>query len=580
MNAPGTVRLARISVLVAILAPLLFFCACRRDGKGTLRTTDSLLHEALPAGRDFAFASGSQEFLDPAKVAETAGHHLMMNVFEGLYVYNRGDGPPVPAMASGVAVSADGLTYTFTLRPGITWSNGRPISAQDFVWSWRRVLDPKTASRSAQLLWFIRGAKAFNEGVEPDPDKVGVHALDPSTLRVELANPTPFFLHLLCEMPFVPTPREEVERWGDQWPQPEHIVSNGPFVLAEFHPRKWAVLQRNPRYYDVGNVYLETIHIYDTEDEQTAFEWYEVGKTQWHGDVGLPMEQVPLLREAGRVDFRTDPKLCSYYFSIRVDRPPFDDPRVRRAIALAIDRERLALHVLRGGQIVSSGAVPDLFGVTHGYHVLQSETFNPEKARALLAEAGYPRGVGLPPVEFYFNTGEGHRVIAEYVQRNLQENLGIRVQLANMEWGTLLKTLLAGRFSIGRSSWCADYPDPLTFLEVFESDSKSNYSGYKSPEYDEVIAAIRREPDLHRRNTDLRRAEEILARDLPFLPMYHYTWSYLIRPYVLGYENHMQDEHPLKYVRYATPQEWERIRHGEAIHLAPLPGELTPTGGG
>jgi len=579
MKVPGSPRFARWVRSLAILALLQTFFACHRDARATLRTTDSLLHESLPTGRDFAFASGSQEFLDPAKVAETAGHHLMMNIFEGLYVYNRGDGPPVPAMATSHTVSADGRTYTFKLRTGVTWSNGRPITADDFVWSWRRVLDPKTASRSAQLLWFLRGAKAFSEGVDTDPGKIGVQAVDAATLRVELVNPTPFFTHLLCEMPFVVTPREVVEQWGDQWTRPEHIVSNGPYVLAEFHPRKWAVLKKNPRYFDAANVYLETIRVYDTESEQTAFDWYEVGKTQWHGDVALPMEQLPLLRESGRVDFRTDPKLCSYYFSIRVDRPPFDDPRVRRAISLAIDRERLALHVLRGGQIVASGAVPDLFGVTHGYHVLASETFNPEKARALLAEAGYPRGVGLPPVEFFFNTGEGHRVIAEYVQRNLQENLGIRVGLANMEWGTLLKTLLAGRFSIGRSSWCADYPDPLTFLEVFESDSKSNYSGYKSAEYDEVIAAIRKEPDLHRRNTDLRRAEEILDRDLPFLPMYHYTWSYLIRPFVLGYENHMQDQHPLKYVRYATPQEWERIKGGETVHLAPLPGAPTATEG-
>ena len=565
---------------VAILAPCLVFVACSRRIEPSLQTTDSLLRESLPQHREFAFASGSQEFLDPAKVAETAGHHLMMNVFEGLYVYNRGDGPPVPAMATHHEVSPDGRTYTVHLRSGITWSDGQPITAQDFVWSWRRVLDPKTASRSAQLLWFLKGGKAFNEGSITDADTIGVHALDEHTLRIDLADPTPFFDHLLCEMPFVPTPRAVIERWGDQWTQPGHIVSNGPYVLAEHAPRKWSVLKKNPRYFAANDVYMQTIRIYDTESEQTAFDWYEVGKTQWHGDVGLPMDKVPALRESGRVDLRTDPKLCSYYYSVRVDQPPLNDPRVRRALALAIDRERLALHVLRGGQIVSTGAVPDLFEKTHNYRTLRGEAYNPEQARQLLAAAGYPRGIGIPPIVLYFNTGEGHRVIAEFVQRNLQENLGIRVQLANMEWGTLLKTLLSGQFSIGRSSWCADYPDPLTFLEVFESESKSNYSGYKSVEYDEVIAAIRKEPNLQRRNAILRRAEEILDRDLPFLPMYHYTWTYLIRPYVLGYENHMQDQHPLKYVRYATPAEWARIRQGEAIHLAPLPAAQTPTGGG
>jgi oligopeptide transport system substrate-binding protein len=570
---PPVDRLARdvrkLSGLLVLLVVLLL-PACHARPTSSLRDSAAVLAEHAPTDRSFAFAGGSMEFLDPARIAETAGHHLMMNVFEGLYVYNRGDGPPVPSMAQSREVTPDGLTWTFHLRPGVTWSDGKPLTAQDFVWSWRRVLDPKTASRAAQLLWFIAGAQAFNEGAVTDPETVAVHALDDHTLQVKLKNPTPFFDQLLCEMPYVVTPRHTVEQWGDHWTDPAHIVSNGPFLLADHQPRKISVLKKNPRYWDAGSVWLEKATIFHTESEQTAFDWYEVGKTQWHGDVSLPLDKVPALRDQGRVDFRTDPKLCSYYFSMRVDRPPFDDPRVRRAVAMAIDKERLALHVLKGGQPVATGGVPDLFVKTHGYHVLPGDPFDPEKARALLAEAGHPRGLGLPPIELYYNTGEGHRVIAEYVQRNLQENLGVRVQLANMEWGTLLKTLLSGQFSIGRSSWCADYPDPLTFLEVFQSDSKANYSGYKSKEYDGVLDAIKAEPDPQKRNGLLRRAEEILLRDLPLLPMYHYTWSYLVKPYVLGYEQHMQDQHPLKYIRYATPEELQRIRKGEAIHLPPI----------
>ena len=561
----GATLLGMAVVLTVCLA------ACHGKPKPNLRDSALVLAESPPQDRSFAFAGGSMEFLDPARIAETAGHHLMMNVFDGLYIYNRGDGPPVPSMAQSREVSPDGLTWTFHLRPGLTWSDGKPLTARDFVWSWLRVLDPKTASRSAQLLWFIAGAQAFNEGASTDPAHVAIRALDDLTLQVKLANPTPFFEQLLCEMPYVPTPRHAVEAWGEQWTDPAHIVSNGPFVLADHQSRKISVLTKNPRYWDAASVWLEKATIFHTDSDQTAFDWYEVGKTQWHGDVALPMDKVPALMDQGRVDFRTDPKLCSYYFSMRVDRPPFDDPRVRRAVALAIDKERLALHVLKGGQMVATGGVPDLFVKTHGYHVLAGEPFNPEKARELLAEAGHPRGIGLAPIELYYNTGEGHRVIAEYVQRNLQENLGVRVQLANMEWGTLLKTLLSGQFSIGRSSWCADYPDPLTFLEVFQSESKANYSGYKSKEYDAVLDAIKAEVDMTKRNLLLRRAEEILARDLPLLPMYHYTWSYLVKPYVLGYERHMQDQHPLKYIRYATPEELVQIRAGQPIHLPPIP---------
>jgi len=563
-NRSLAVRLVVLTWSVAALP------ACHKPSAPSLRSNAAILAESPPSDRSFAYASGSHEFLDPAKIAETAGHHLMMNVFEGLYIYNRGDGAPVPAMASHHTVTPDGLTYTIHLRPGLTWSDGKPLNAHDFVWSWRRVLEPKTASRSAQLLWFVRGAKAFNAGENPDPASVAVRALDDLTLEVVLASPTPFFDHLLCEMPYVPTPRHTVEQWGDQWSRPEHIVSNGPFLLAEDEPRKITVLKKNPRYFDAASVYLETVRVLHSESEQTAFDWFEVGKTQWHGDVSLPMDKVPVLREAGRVDFRTDPKLCSYYFSVRVDRPPFDNPLVRRAVGMAIDKERLALHVLRGGQPVATGGVPDLFGATHGYAVVPGDPFDPEKARALLAEAGYPRGIGLAPIELIYNTGEGHRVIAEYVQRNLQENLGIRIGIANMEWGTLLKTLLSGQFAIGRSSWCADYPDPLTFLEVFESSSKSNYSGYKSPEFDATITAIKQEPDLQKRNAHIQQAERLLGRDLPLLPMYHYTWSYMVKPYVLGYERHMQDQHPLKYLRYATPSELARIRKGEVVRLGPI----------
>ena len=564
---------------IALLCAQAWLCAvaCTRTPSvdSALRANAAILAENPPSDRSFAFAGGGMEFLDPAKVAETAGHHLMMNIFEGLFVYNRGDGPPVPAMATGREVSADGKIWRIHLRNGITWSDGVPITAADFVWSWQRVLDPKTASRSAQLLWFLKGGKAFNEGADSDPSHVGVRALDALTVEVELENPTPFFDHLLCEMPFVPTPRHAVERFGDQWATPEHIVSNGPFLLDKHENRVVSVLKKNPRYFDAKNVYLEAITLYHTESDQTAFDWYEVGKTQWHGDVALPIDKIPILLHSGRADFHTDPKSCSYYFSIRVDKPPLDNPLVRRAISLAIDKERLALHVLKGGQPVATNAVPDLFQISHGYKIFRGEGFNPQKARELLAEAGYPRGIGLPPIEFIFNTGEGHRVIAEYVQRNLQENLGIRMQLANMEWGTLLKTLLSGNYAIGRSSWCGDYPDPLTFLEVFHSDSKSNYSGYHSAEFDATIAAIKAEPDLQKRNNHVRRGEEILARDLPLLPMYHYTWSYLVKPYVLGYERHMQDAHPLKYIRYANDAELLQMRAGQPLHLPAF--AVTPT---
>lgn len=544
---------------------------------GKVRDAAAVLAEAPPSDKTFVWTSGGAEFLDPALVSESAGHHLMLNCFVGAYDYNRGDGPPVPALASHHTVSADGKTYTIHLRPGIVWSDGKPITAEDFVWSWRRVLDPRTASRSVQLLWFVAGAKAFSEGTDPDPTHVGVRALDPQTLQVQLAEPTAFFPYLLAEMPYAPTPRHVVERYGSAWTDPAHVVVSGPFTLSHFAPRKRAELTRNPLFIDAKDVWLDKVVVLDTESERTALDWYEVGRTHWLGDVSLPMDQVPALRTAGRPDFKTERKLCSYYFSLRVDRPPLDQPLVRRALALSVDKERLALHILQGGQPIADGAVPDLFRATHGYVPPAGEGYNPALGRQLLAEAGYPQGLGLPTIELLHNTGEGHRVIAEFVQRSWQENLGVRVQLLNMEWGTLLKTLKAGTFAIGRSSWCADYPDPLTFLEVFDSGSPSNYSGYQSAEYDALLKAIRTTSDLQARNAWIAKAEAQLMRDLPILPMYHYTSSSLKKPWVLGLEPNLQDMHPMRYIRFASAEEWQRIVAGEQVILAPLPAAASHT---
>ncbi len=548
----------------------LLIVSCGHDPDVAARRNAQLLDQAAPRTRVFSLASSAHEFLDPARIAETAGQHLMLNVFEGLYTYNRGDGPPVPAMATHHEQSPDGLVWTFHLREGLVWSDGTALTARDFVWSWRRVLDPKTASRSAQLLWFIKGAKAFHAGETTDPETIAVHALDGRTLQVTLDHPTPFFDELVCELAYAPTPRHVVERWGLDWTRPEHLVSNGPFLLVEDQPRVRATLRRNHRYFDASSVFLDEVRVLLSDDDQTALDWYEVGRTQWLGDRALPIDKVPSLLGARRVDLRSDPKLCTYYYSLRVDRPPLNDPRVRRALMLAIDRERLSRHVLRGGQPAAGTAMPDLFGASHGYHALQVPSYDVERAQQLLAEAGYPKGVGLPPIELLHNTGDGQRLIAEVIQRDLWDHLGVRVTVASQEWGSMLKRLLAGDFAIGRSSWCADYPDPLTFLEVFRSDAEANYSGYRSPEFDATVDAIRAETRRDPRNALIRKAEVILDRDLPYLPMFHYTNTTLVRPYVIGLEPHREDKHPLKYVRWATSAEWLRIRSGERIHLPPF----------
>lgn len=545
------------------MAAALAIAAFTIAAPGCSRPTDAQQRDLAwvvppPSEPVFRYAAIGSEFLDPAKIGESAGHQLMLNVFEGLYSYAQGDGQPVESMARGCTATTDGLVHTCTLRDDIVWSDGVAITADDFVWSWRRALQPATASRAAHLLWFIAGAKAYNDGTVSDPAKVGVKALNLTTLQITLAAPTPFFRHLLAEMPYVPTPRHVIEKHGAQWTRPEHIVSNGPYLLAEHHRRSKVVLRKNPRYFGAKDVHIERVEAFLTESEQTAFDWYETGKVDWTGDPTLPGGKLAVVARAKRADLHRDPYLCTYYYAFRTDKPPFTDPRVRRAFDLAIDRERLLAHVLNNGATAAAGNVPVLFAKTHGYSSRKARTFDPEAARRLLADAGFAGGKGLEAVELTFNTQDVHRTVAEFVQRSLLENLGVRVVLANMEWKTLLKRMRSGDFDLSRSGWCADYPDPLTFLEVFQSGNSANYSGFSNAGYDRLLDMIRGQTDAEMRNHMIFEAEELLARERPMLPLFHYARAYMLRPWVQGFSPQMQDFHPFKYLRLQTAEQWRR----------------------
>jgi ABC-type oligopeptide transport system substrate-binding subunit len=516
---------------------------------GAARQAATLAHEAPPEDNVFVWPEGGAEFLDPNKISESAGSNIAQNMFEGLLAYAPGNAPPVPGVAERYEVSEDGLTWTFHLRGDARWSNGRTVTAHDFVYSWRRALDPATASKNAQQLWFIEGAKELNKGSLTDPEAVGVRAVDDRTLVVRLVGPTPFFPYVISYIAYAPVPREAIEQWGDQWTRPEHIVTNGPFHMTEWKMRDRVVLKKSETYWDKDAVRLSGAVILHNESESTAFQLYESGLAHWLPGL-VPTDKIPLLLAAGRPDFHIDPYMCVYYYLFRMDRPPFDSALVRRAINMATDKERIVKHILRAGQTVATHLVPPMFEETTGYVSPTGDPFDPETAARLLAEAGYPEGSGLPRIEFVYNTFEGHRLIAESIQRNLQDTLGIETSLNNMEWKGLLKKLHAGDFRVGRGSWCADYPDPVNFLEVLHSESENNYAGYDNPEYDALLDRIRRTPDQQTRNRLMAEAEAMLNRDMPLLPLYFYTRSYLLKPFVKGFETQFLDNHLLKYLYF------------------------------
>jgi len=503
--------------------------------------------EKPPADGSFALTAFGAESIDPAKVAESAGDLVVHNLFEGLLTYPAGAGDPVPGMALRYEVSPDGTVYTFHLRDGATWSDGKPVTSDDFRWTWLRKLAPETASRSAEHLWFIKGGKPYNQGKVPDPGRVGIETPDPKTLIVTLEYPLPYFKWFVAGSHYAPSPRAVVEKHKDKWTRPENIQSNGPYVLEEWKLRERMVLRKNPRYWDAAKVSIEKVVIYDTDSDSTSLNWYETGKVHWvQGTV--PLSKVRLFREQKRSDFHLIPILCVYYYAFRTDRKPFDDVRVRRAFDMAVDKERLVRHVLGGEQRPATHLIPEMFE-DRGYKSPAGAAFDPEAARALLAEAGYPRGVGLPKVDLLYNTFEHHRMIAEFVQRSLKENLGVQVNIQNMEWKSLLKRVRGGEYQLARFGWCG-LNDPYSFVKILRSDSPNNHTGWRKRELDRLLDDALRTGDEPARLALLARAEAMISDEQPIMPMYFYTRPYLLKPYVCGFEDNPEDVHLFKYLSY------------------------------
>ncbi len=486
----------------------------------------------------FQLTEGDPEFLDPNLVAESAGTNITSNLFEGLLVWAAGNSPPVPSMATGYTVSEDGKTYTFTMREGVTWSDGVPLTAEDFRYSWLRGLHPDTNSQNAQQIWrYVKGAEDFFRRRTTDPADVAIRVPDPRTLIVELVAPTSFFPDLLTYIAYAPVPRHAIEAHGKQWVRPGNIVVNGPYTLTEWSPRDRAVLEKNPRYWAAAEVEIPKAIFRLSDDEAKNRNLYDTG--QAHYIQPLDFDDVEASKLASREDMRIDQIMCVYYYVMNTQMAPFDDPRIRRAFNMAI-------------QLPATHLLPDMYQGTLGFVPPQGPAFDPAGARALLAEAGYPGGVGLPKVELIYNTYETHRQIAEFFQRNIKENLGIEVAVQNMEWKSLLKQVHGGQFQISRTSWCADYPDPMTFLDVFHSESENNYPQYRNPAYDDLLARIARERDTRKRNVLLCAADKVLTQDMPLLPFYFYTRAYMLRPWVKGFEPQYQDHHLLRYLSIDT----------------------------
>jgi len=513
-------------------------------------TGDPSCAEASPADGMLGLDITDVETFDPSLVVDTEGFLVAQSLFEGLINVPPQSGMPFqPGVAERWEISDDGLTYTFHLRSDARWSNGRMVTADDFVFAWRRKLDPATASTAVEPLYRLKNAKAFNEGTLTDPAEVGVRAVEPRTLVVTLETPAPFFLNFLAMGHFLPVPEEVIREHGKAWTTPEHLVGNGAFTLASWTPRETLILKKSPTYWDAANVHLAGATLYISESHAQSMTRYQTGTTQW-GRQAVITSDIPEYIKSGRPDFYIDPYLCYYAYIFRTDRPPFDDVRVRRALNMAVDKQALVDHVSQGMQEPADGAIPPHLVRTLGYPKPQGDPFDPARARDLLAEAGYPGGVGFPKATLLYNNFESHRLLAEAVQRNWKEHLGIDIALANMEWKSFLKQLRTGDFQIARFGSCG-IEHPFSLLADYQSFYPENHTAWANKDYDALLDRALRAPD---RATEMRlyaEAEALLQREMPLLPLYYYTRIYMKKPVLEGIEAELTNNHLLKYMRWA-----------------------------
>lgn len=475
---------------------------------------------------------------DPQLNSAADGSHIINNAYEGLL--REVGNEFVPGIAESYTVSEDGCVYTFKLRES-KWSDGKPLTAKDFEFAWKRGADPKTAS---EYMYLFESANILNAAEigrgEKTADELGVKALDDHTLEVTLTVPTEYFKQLCAYPTMMPVREDMVDNEGAWAKDPARAVSNGPFVLSEYKMGDQLVYVKNENYWNAENITLDKIIYYMIVDESTAYTKYAAGEL----DINefIPADEMPKLI-AEDPTFYILPKIGTYYFAYNMNTPALQDVRVRKALALAIDKEQIVNEVTRSGQIAATGFMPkgvkddkgNAFTEKSGDYGLTTKA-DVEQAKALLAEAGYPDGAGLPEIEILYNTSESHKKIAEAIQEMLKQNLGVNVKLTNQEWAVFQETTNNNQFEyLARRGWIGDYNDPQTMLEIFETTNGQNIGRYSNEAFDNEMLLSRQTTGEERMN-HLYAAHDILMEDMPMIPLYYYSYPIMIQDEVEGWD--------------------------------------------
>jgi oligopeptide transport system substrate-binding protein len=502
-------------------------------------------------------AGSEPRTLDPQMNQGIPEGKILACLFEGLVVDDPSDNTKqLPAAAESWEHNDELSLWTFHLRKNAHWSNGDPLTAQDFVFSYQRELTPEVAAPFADFLFVLKGAEAFFKGKTRDFSTVGVKAIDPYTLQLDLSGPTPYLLSSLTNYFWYPVHQATLLRFGSisdrtsKWTLPGNMVNNGPFILKTWRKNDVIELVKNPYYYDQSAVKLNGVNFYSIEDLNTADRAFRAGQLHLTNEVALP--DVPAYRRDQPELIRIDPAYISYFYRLNVNQKPLDNPKVRMALNLAIDREALVTNLLRAKQGPATGLTPT--GLA-SYPALDLIHYDPEKARQLLAEAGYPNGAGFPSVlNILINTSESHRQIAEAIQQMWRQDLNISVGIENQEWKVYIDSMNRTHYSILRGGWGSGIADPIGFLQIWTTGNPNNCTNWGSPAYDKLISQAAASADPVRRLGLLRQAETILLEAAPIIPIYWYTRTYLLDPSVQNWHSVLLDSHPPKFLDLEAPQ--------------------------
>jgi oligopeptide transport system substrate-binding protein len=509
----------KIALFLAILMTcLIFLPACDKGGEGDDKTPKASDAIAVCVGPDPAT-------LDPALNSAADGATLIIHAFEGLMTLDK-DGVPIYGQAKSHTLSEDKKVYTFTLKDDLKWSDGQPLKASDFVYAWNRAIAKETAADYEYMFDVIDGY---------DAGKLNVNAPDDKTLIVTLKTATPYFLELCAFPTYSPVREDLVATHGDKWATaPATYIGNGPYKMVEWVPGSHITYAKNENYWDYANLGAQNLKFVLMDDDAAILNAFKTEEILFADS--LPNDEIDAWRD--KPEFNILGQLGTYYISFNVKKAPLDNPKVRQALTLAIDRDFIVTEIGKGGQVPAGAFVAiglsdadpaKEFRAVGGNYYDPTKAANEDnlaKAKELLAEAGYPNGEGLPTIEYLYNTSTGHQLIAEAIQ-DMWKKIGVTITLESQEWGTFLETRKNGDYFIARNGWLGDYNDPISFLDMWVTGGGNNDAQYSNAEYDALIRQVKESDDPALRMELMHKAEDIIFKDWMLCPIYYYVDIFL-----------------------------------------------------